>query len=315
MSCLQNMLDEYLAVRRSLGYELREQAFCLRKFVAFADTEGTDHITTDLALRWATQSAHVQPATRAGRLGMVRRFAKWCSASDPRTEVPPEGLLPHKYRRMRPYIYSDDEIDKVVEAASQLPSPKRLRAHTYSTVFGLLAVTGMRVSEAVALNRRHVDLEDGILTVRRTKFGRSRFVPVHPTTCDSLREYAERRDRVVAVYFTDAFFASERGTRITGCSTRYNFAKVSRQVGLRKPAGGCRHGRGPRLHDMRHRFAVRTLLDWYRAGLDVERELPKLATYLGHVHVNDTYWYLEAVPELLELATARLVDGREEGGE
>ncbi|MFC1707516.1 tyrosine-type recombinase/integrase [Planctomycetota bacterium] len=313
MSALQDRLEEYLAVRRSLGYKLREPACCLRKFVALADHEGSEHITVELALRWATQATKAQPATWAARLGMVRCFATWCNALDPRTEVPPKGLLPHRYRRKRPYIYRDAEIDQVVDAARQLPSAKGLRAPTYATIFGLLAVTGMRVSEATALDRRDVDLAEGILTVRRTKLDRSRFVPVHPTTRDALADYAECRDRAVMVCFTEAFFISERGTRITGCSTRYNFAKVSRDVGLREPSGGHRHGRGPRLHDMRHRFAVRTLLDWYRAGLDVEREIPKLATYLGHVHVNDTYWYLEAVPELLELATARLVDGHKEG--
>ena len=313
MSNLQDRLDEYLTVRRSLGYELRAPARCLRKFVALADREGADYITTELALRWATLPTDAQPATWAARLGMVRRFAAWCKASDPRTEVPPKGLLPHRYRRTQPHIYGDAEIERVVSAARLLPSAKGLRAHSYATVFGLLSVTGMRVSEALALDRRDVDLGEGVLAVRRTKFGRSRFVPVHPTTCDALADYAERRDRTVPVCFAEAFFVSERGTRITDCSTRYNFAKVSRDVGLRKPAGGNRHGHGPRLHDMRHRFAVRTLLDWYRAGLDVEREIPKLATYLGHVHLNDTYWYLEAVPELLELATARLLDGQEEG--
>lgn len=313
MSALLGMLDEYLVVRRSLGYELRESAHCLRSFVAFAQKEGISHITTDLALRWATRSSRAQPATWAARLGMVRRFATWCAACDPQTQVPPDGLLPHRYRRQRPHIYSDDEIDRIVEAAGQLPSSRGLRARTYATLFGLLAVTGMRVSEALALDQHDVDLEEGLLTIRRTKHGGSRFVPVHPSTRNALAAYAQGRDRLVAVSFTEGFFVSERGTRITGCCARYTFAKVSRRVGLRQSAGGRRHGRGPRLHDMRHRFAVRTLLNWYRAGLDVERQIPRLSTYLGHVHVNDTYWYLEAVPELLELAAARLDHERKVG--
>lgn len=313
MNGLQLRLREYLAVRRSLGFSLQRPSRCLQNFVTFAEREGASHITTELALRWAMQPAGVQPATRATRLGMVRRFATWCRALDARTEVPPAGLLPHRYHRKRPYIYSDGEIEKIVAAAGQLRSSKGLRAHTYSTIFGLLAVTGMRVSEAVALDRRDVHVDEGVLSVRRAKFGKSRLIPVHPSTSRAIAAYAEQRDRIFSVAFTEAFFVSERGTRITDCSARYNFARVSREIGLQTSAGGP-HGTGPRLHDMRHRYAVRTLLDWYRVGLDAERELPKLATYLGHVHVNDTYWYLEAVPELLALATERMVSRHEEAG-
>jgi integrase/recombinase XerD len=195
--------------------------------------------------------------------------------------------------------------EKLLRQAAQLASPRGLRAHTYTTLFGLLAVSGMRVNEALRLDRPDVDLGRGILTIRRTKFGKSRHVPVHPSTVDALKRYAETRDRIFAKP-TPAFFVSERGIRITDCMARYTFARLSQQLGLRSIAKG--HGRGPRLHDMRHRFAARTLIHWYRAGLDVERELPKLATYLGHVHINETYWYLEAVPELLQLATDRLLD-------
>lgn len=306
MSALRKGLDEYLSVRRSLGYELRLAAGHLRSFVAFVESEGASHITTELALRWAQHPADVQPVTWSRRLRCVRRFAAWYSATDPRTEIPPPGLLPHRYHRQRPYIYTDDEIERIVRAAGGLFSPKGLRAHTYSTLFGLLAVSGMRVSEALALDRAHVDLETNILTISGTKFGKSRLVPLHPSTGEVLRDYAETRDRLLPGVTTTSFFVSERGTRITDCSARYTFAKVSCQIGLRMPAKS--HGHGPRLHDMRHRFAARTLVEWYRAGLDVEREMPRLATYLGHVHVNDTYWYIEAVPELLALATERLAD-------
>ena len=164
----------------------------------------------------------------------------------------------------------------------------------------------MRVNEGVGLQRPDVDLERGILHIRRTKFGKSRYLPVHRSTVSALGKYAHARDRLFPAPLAPTFFISERARRITDCMARYTFAKVSQQVGLRRPAKG--HGRGPRLHDMRHRFAACTLIHWYRAGLDVERELPKLATYLGHVHVNDTYWYLEAVPELLRLATDRLIE-------
>jgi integrase/recombinase XerD len=310
MSTLRQAAEQYLQLRRDLGYKLRETGRRLEDFVAFAEREGASHVTTDLALRWAQQPAGVQPATWASRLRIVRRFALWLNAADRRTEVPPPGLLPGRYLRKRPYIYSDAEIRDLVRTAGQLASAAGLKGRTYATLFGLLAVTGMRVSEVVALDREDVDLDEGILRIRRTKFGKSRLVAVHDSTRQVLAEYARERDRIVRRPAAPAFFLSEGGDRVTACAARFNFAKVSREVGLRAPTAG-RHGRGPRLHDMRHRFAVCTLLRWYRAGLDVEREIPKLATYLGHVHVNETYWYLEAVPELLELAARRLESPKE----
>ena len=312
MSELRTALADYLTIRRSLGFQFRRPARLLAQFVAFAEAEEAPYITTELALRWAQQPTGVEPAAWARRLGLVRRFAVWHAASDPRTQVPPAGLLPHRYRRKPPYIYTDDEIARLMQAAKELPSPKGLRAHTYATLFGLLAVTGMRISEALHLDRQDVDLAQGVLTIRRTKFGKSRLVPVHASSREVLEVYAATRDRILPGLGTAAFLVSERSARVTGCSARYTFAKISQQIGLREPAH--RHGHGPRLHDMRHRFAAQTLVAWYRAGIDVEREIPKLATYLGHVHVQDTYWYLEAVPELLQLATARLVASYEEAG-
>lgn len=312
MSDLRQSLEDYIELRRSLGFDLRRPARDLRNFVDFLQAEGASHITSGLALRWAKQPANAQPATWAWRLGMVRRFAAWCSAANPQTEVPSAELLPHRYRRKPPYLYNDEEIQKLFRTAEQLPSSMGLRATTYSTFFKLLAVTGMRVSEALALDFKDVDPEQGILNIRRTKFGKSRLLPVHPSTSDALNRYIEQRDRILPKPPAQGLFVSERGTRITQWSAHYTFAKVSQQIGLRASAMG--HGRGPRLHDMRHRFAVRTLIDWYRAGLDVERELPKLATYLGHVHINQTYWYIEAVPELLQLATDRLVERHKEVG-
>jgi integrase len=311
MSKLREASEQYLQLRRNLGCKLRETGRLLQNFVAFAEREGAAHVTTDLALRWAQQPSGVQPATWATRLRAVRRFAIWLSAADRRTEVPPAGLLPGRYVRKRPYIYSDAEIRDLVRIAGQLSSPAGLKGRTYSTIFGLLSVTGMRVSEVLALDREDVDLDEGILRIRRTKFGKSRLVAVHDSTRQVLADYARERDRVVRRPAVAAFFLSEGGDRVTGWAARYNFAKVSREVGLRAPAADRRHGRGPRLHDMRHRFAVCTLLRWYRAGIDVEREIPKLATYLGHVHVNETYWYVEAVPELLELAARRLESPKE----
>ncbi|NIR31074.1 MAG: tyrosine-type recombinase/integrase [Gammaproteobacteria bacterium] len=305
MSELQTTLDEYLAVRRVLGVELALAGRLLQRFVDFAQRQGARFITTQLALEWATQPLEAQPAQWANRLGMVRRFAQYCSAIDPRTEVPPSELLPHRFRRPPPYIYSDEEIARLIQAARQLPPLTGLRPHTYSTLFGLYAVTGMRVNEPLRLNRDDVDLAHAVLSVRGTKFGKSRYVPIHPSTQRVLQRYAARRKRLCPNPQSPSFFLSERGTRVTEWSVRWTFVKLSRQIGLRGPSDS----RGPRLHDFRHRFAVKTLLTWYRSGVDVERHLPELATYLGHVHVTDTYWYLTATPELLHRAARRLERG------
>jgi len=302
---LEQALNDYVSVRRSLGFRFQTPAILLRSFVVFLQAEGASHITRELALRWALQPAKVQPSTWTARLGMVRRFAIWCSATEPITEIPPADLLPHPYRRKPPHIFSDEEIERLLRKTQQLPSPKGLRAHTFTTLFGLLMVTGMRVSEALGLEKPDIDFDHGILHIRCGKFGKSRYVPIHPSTVAALKKYAQARDHLFPSPLTLAFFLSERGTRITNGMTEYTFAKLSQQIGLRPQAK--HHGRGPRLHDMRHRFAVRTLIDRYRAGLDAERELPKLATYLGHVHVKNTYWYLEAVPELMQLTIARLI--------
>ena len=302
---LEQALNDYLRIRHSLGFRLQQQGSALGNFVAFLRAQGASFITTELALRWATQPAKVDPAQWAWRLARVRRFAIWYSATEPRTEIPPAGLLPHRRRRKPPHIYSDEEIERLLRHTQQLSSRQKLRWHTFTTLFGLLAATGMRVNEALSLDQPDVDFDQGILHVQQTKFGKSRYVPVHPSTVEALKTYAEARGRLFPTPPTPAFFISERGSRITGQTARYTFAKLSQQLGLRAPAKY--HGRGPRLQDLRHRFAVRTLIYWYRTGLDVERELPKLATYLGHVHVNESYWYLEAVPELLQLATDRLI--------
>jgi len=315
VSALREAMQQYLSLRRSLGFELIKVDSILRSFVAFAEREAAFHVTTDLALRWVKLSTAKEPATLADRLNTVRRFAIWRSAADERTEVPPKNLLPYRYQRKSPYIYSDEEIEELVRAARRLPSPKGLRGPTYATLFGLIAVTGMRISEAVSLDRQDIDFEERVLSIRESKFRKSRLVPVHVTTSDALSDYATSRDRILPKLQSAAFFVSERGTRVTQWAVRDNFAAVSRQVGIRKKIKGKRVGCGPRLHDMRHRFAARTLVDWYRAGINVECEIHKLSTYLGHAHVNYTYWYLEAVPELLELATQKLIQERKEAGD
>jgi len=302
MSALRQALDDYLALRHAMGFKLHEAHRLLPHFVAFLERHGAVFVTIDWAVRWATQLQHVQPAEWAKRLRLVRGFAQYHSTLDPRTEIPPPEVLPYRHPRRSPYLYSEAEIARLLAAARHLPSATGLRAHTYATALGLLAVTGMRISELVALENDDVDLGDGLLTLRHTKFGKSRCLPLHPTTRQALYGYVHLRDRVYPIPNSPSFFVSEQGTRLTHWTVRATFVQLSRQIGLRDPTD--RHG--PRLHDFRHRFAVQTLVRWYREGVDVERHLPELSTYLGHVKVSDTYWYLSATPELLGLATQRL---------
>lgn len=302
MKELQFLVKEYLATRRALGADLAGAERMLRSFVAFLARSQHTFVTTTSALRWATEPHDAQPAHLAARLGVVRAFARYASAADPRHEVPPAGLLPAQPRRAIPYIYSDNEIAALIGAARGLSGSAGLRPCTYATLLALLAVSGMRSSEPLRLDRNDVDLDQGVLTVRQSKFGKSRLVPVHESTGKALRTYATQRDRLCPQPCSPAFFLSVRGTRIVQNTLQQTFVQLSRQVGLRGPSDS----RGPRLHDLRHRFAVRTLLRWYRDGVDVESHLPRLTTYLGHAHTSDTYWYLTATPELLQLAAKRL---------
>jgi integrase len=302
MSQLQAELTEYLAVRRALGYKLRLPGRLLQRFVKFAERTGATHITTELALKWATQPVHAQPCQWANRLAMVRRLARFCSSNDPRTIVPPPDLLPHRYRRVAPYIYKDEQILRLLKAAGNLPSAMGLRPHTFATLFGLYVVTGLRATEALHLDRDDVDLINGVLTIRHSKFGKSRYVAVHPSTQRALKRYAQHRDRLCHSPCSPSFFLSDRGTRITYDTLRWTFVKLSHQTGLRLP--GDTHG--PRLHELRHRLAIITLQRWHRRGMDIECHLPELCAFLGHTHITDTQWYLTATPELLRYALRRV---------
>lgn len=305
MSALAQAIQDYLELRQGLGFKLSDTVRYLPDFARFLDEQGASYITTRLAIRWAAQPATASQTHWAKRLTMVRLFALYWSAHDPRTEVPPAGAIPGRWIRIQPYLYSGDEIRRLIDAARRLGTSTGLRPETYTTLFGLLVVTGMRIGEVIALDRDDVDLDEGVLTIRRTKFGKSRLVPVHPSTRQALRHYARRRDQTYPRPPTPSFFLAERGRRLTTWAVRWTFVQLSHKIGLRGPTDT----HGPRLHDFRHRFAVHTLLDWYRAGVDVERHMPRLATYLGHTHVTDTYWYLSAVPELMQLVAARLENG------
>ena len=212
------------------------------------------------------------------------------------------GLLPSGHRRAIPYIYSESEIRQLLKAATELFPSRPLRGWTYYTLFGLIAVTGMRIGEVVHIEDADVDLEEKLLTIRLTKFGKSRLIPLHPSTVRKLTQYLHLRHQLYPRPSTKRFFLSNQGRPLTESMVRCTFLKLSRQIGLRKTRGGF----GPRIHDLRHRFAVTTLLNWYRSGVDVEQRMPVLSTFLGHTHVTDTYWYLSAVPELLALTKNRL---------
>jgi site-specific recombinase XerD len=311
MTAMHDALTQYVALRRALGTRLEEPARTLEHFVGFLERQGSEFITSELALRWAMEPGGVQRATWARRLGMVRRFAAWLITIDARTVVPPHRLLTPRRIRNKPHIFTEQEIGQLMAEAARLASRTGLRALTYTTLIGLLTATGLRPGEALALDGSDVDLENGILSIRQTKFGKSRFVPVSDSTRAALQEYVKQRDALCPCSRTNAFLVSERGNRVQGCAARRTFAKISCTIGLRT-AAGRRCGHGPRLQDFRHCFATRRLIEWYRAGVDVAREMSKLTTYLGHVEVAHTYWYLEAVPELLQLATERL--GRGAGG-
>jgi integrase/recombinase XerD len=299
---LRDAVAEYIALRRALGFKLRDMAIGLTEFAAFLEQHAAPYITTPLAVAWAMQPAHHQPSDWAKRLGFVRVFARHWSATDPRTEIPAAGLLPFRARRARPYLYSDEEIRQLLAATHALSSTIGLRPWTYHCLFGLLVVSGIRISEAISLDRHDVNLHDGLLTIRKTKFNKTRLIPLHASTQEVFIAYAGRRDRLVPHPTSQAFLLTDRGRRLEISAVHRTFYDLSHRTGLRAPTDHT----GPRIHDFRHRFAVNTLIQWYRAEADIERRLPVLSTFLGHAHVADTYWYLSIHPELMGLATTRL---------
>ncbi|HZA79459.1 MAG TPA: tyrosine-type recombinase/integrase [Acidimicrobiales bacterium] len=300
MSGLHGELERYLAIRRALGFKLARAELLLADYLRYLDTICVDTITTENAFAWATQPANGSLSWWGQRLSVVRAFARHLHAIDPRHEVPPAGLLAAKSHRAVPYLYSDADIAALMAAARQLRSP--LRAATLETLIGLLAVSGLRIGEALRLDRDDVDLQAGVLRVRQTKFGKTREVPLHPSTVDALAGYARRRDELCCRPRDPSFFVSTAGTRLLYCNAHLAWLDLVRRAGLKARSPRCR----PRPHDLRHGFAVRTLLGWYRSGVDVEAHMPLLSTYLGHVHPANTYWYLSAAPELLALVAARL---------
>lgn len=302
MSALGQAVDDYLRLRRSLGHDLADAGRLLPRFVAYMDANGAETVTIETALAWA-QQPDAEPGTTVWprRMTAVRGFARHMAGVDPGTEVPPLGLVPYRQQWRPPFIYNPADITALMTQARQSLSRPPLRADTYETLIGLLASSGMRVGEVIRLDRPDVDWSEGVLLIRDSKFGKSRQVPVHASTLEALALYASRRDSVGTRPHSMAFFISSRGTRLCYAVVSDTFRTLVRGAGV---------GNGstvtPRIHGLRHSFAVRTLLGWYQAGEDVAVRLPWLSTYLGHRDPRSTYWYLSAVPELLAFAANRL---------
>lgn len=299
MSVLRQALADYLTMRRALGYKLEKTERLLGQFITFIKDRGEDHLTTETALTWATQPAGADVIWTSRRLAEVRLFARHLLAIDPATEVPPVDLLPGRTRRATPYLYAPQEISNLMSATTILRG-SHLRA-TYRTLIGLLAATGMRVGEAIGLDRDDFDAANGILTVRNGKFGKSRELPRHPTVVTALDDYLRRDDRPRQTA-APALLSCSSGRRLRYKNVHPTFQKLLRHCGIAPRSATCR----PRIHDLRHGFAVNTLVDAYREIGEPGARLAILSTYLGHVAPTNTYWYLSAAPELLGLAGDRL---------
>lgn len=301
MSALADAVAEYLMVRRAMGYKLERAEVLLTQFVTHLDATGSTVITVNEAVAWATAPVGVSRAWMAIRLSVVRGFATWLQARDPSTEIPTaDAVGPRGVRRAVPYLYSDDEIVALMDTAARMS--RGLQRHTFPTLIGLLAVSGMRISEAIGLADQDVCWDDRRLVVHDTKFGKSRHVALDSTCLEALADYTRRRDRTIGAPRSPSLLVSNTGTRLIKANAQRRFRLVARRAGLVARSERCR----PRLHDFRHRFAVRTLTEWYAAGVDVGPRLPLLATHLGHADPRSTYWYLTATPELLALAADRV---------
>jgi integrase/recombinase XerD len=305
MSGLAAELECYLELRHQMGFKLRRAEKLLRQFVAYCEAHGIEVVTAAVALQWARLPERPSPAWVSMRLQVVRGFTRHLSLVDERHQAVPTSLVAARPTRATPYLYSEHEVMTLMAAAHSLGSP--MRQASYAAIVGLLWATGMRVGETFALDTADVDLTGGVLTVREAKFGKNRELPLHETTTEALGAYLQRRRRLCPQPTSPAFFLSAAGTRVRYDNFHLGFQQLVRHAGLNARSAHCR----PRPHDLRHSFAVRTLIGWYRNDIDVEAMLPRLSTYLGHVHPGQTYWYLSAAPELLGLAAERLTQSSE----
>lgn len=300
MSALSEHAQEYLRARRALGVKLERHGRLLPQLVAYLEAAGATTVTRELAISWARLPAGAHPRHWAARLSIARGFAAYLQTIDPTTEIPPADVFAVRYQRPTPYLWSDAAICRLLEGARELRPP--LKAAGYEALFGLLAVTGMRVGEAVALQPDDVDLKDGVITIREhvAKLERARLVPLHPTTVQALERYARTRARLCPRPRSTTFFLSSIGTSLDRSAVSKTLRKLTTALGLRTETAR------PRTHDLRHSFAVSTLIDWQRSGVQIDEQIAVLSTYLGHVRPADTYWYLTATPELMGTAAERL---------
>ena len=298
MSELSGHVEDYLRLRRALGFKLERAGHLLPQLVAYLEAAGVATVTSELAIGWARLPAHTQPNHWAQRLAIARGFARYLQALDPTAEVPQPGVFPTRRHRPTPFLWSQRDIRRLLQSTRALRPA--LRAATYEALFGLLATCGMRVGEAIGLDRDDVDLPAGVITIRHAKFDRTRLVPLHPTATEALSRYATERDRLCPRPRARAFFVSSAGTRLDRSGVSKTLRKITTSIGMRTESVH------PRAHDLRHSFAVDTLLRWQRSGRSVDEHIATLSTYLGHVSPADTYWYLSASPELMELAAGRL---------
>lgn len=291
-------VEEYLCYRRKLGFQLKTEGAQLLDFAKYADEQRcNNHLSTDLALRWARLPENGSSLYWARRLEIVRCFARYLAVFDPLTEVPPKGILGPAHHRTTPHIYSHTEIGMLLKSCTRLKPVNGLRPHTYVTLLGLISCTGLRISEALKLMDRDVDLDQGVLTIRETKFHNSRLVPLHPSAKESLKNYAHLRTCLCPIRPSQAFFVSGSGKALPYSTVNYTFLTLTRSLGWNSGNMALRC----RIYDLRHTFATRRITLWQEQGQDVSALLPSLSTYMGQVKVSDTYWYLSGIPKLFAM--------------
>lgn len=302
MKTLDSGIEDYLELRRALGFRLKKDADLLSDFSLFLRERGEHRITTSRAMEFAKLSCQASTEWQARRLMAIRNFARYWQAVDSSTEIPPHGVFKRLKQRAKPHIYTDDQIAGLVSAALAVHCGQGIAELSYATIIGLLAVTGLRIGELMGLKSQDIDLTAGRLTIHSSKRCNSRIIPIHDSTIERLQAYAERRFQLFPDSKEEAFFVNKVGKQLTHPVFWRAFIRTSMECGIRSSW----QGNGPRIHDFRHTFAVNTLLGWHRSGANIEQQLPVLSAYLGHSCPSHTYWYLSMIPELREIVAERL---------